>query len=439
MGSATSQPKSNVSESKSFGHIIDYIASNYILTADFKSLTKLYDQEYCNNLVVLTADIIEKNFNDLEITYLAQRTKDKEIVDIEKKERVTFFDKSNLNNLDVNTNLKKKRICRGIAKFYVKIAHIFAAIVMTINPVYKYKDADGNVVKRPLSEKDEIPVNAKDRTISKLGLCYERIEALKYGEDYKNIPTDGNINVHPKLCKINDNKQTLQDEPGIPELYSLYLDKYDYQTGQFTDMQDKTKKQYAEDLNTFYKAFTGKEVDPKTPIRRFSDIKLKDYQKNPKCQGTNAPYKKGVVGSLKEQLFQDYALILQKMVYDSNAVQAELLKTINKLFVYDTDPKTERKLVRINPTLTEKTLQELVVNTRNTIIGYYTRCETDFTKGAKLYETIVETQIGRTTQSQLVSLNEAKRELIHSRSPEPAPVPKHRLVNVEPSVNSIQP
>ena len=108
MGNNTSQPKSNLSESKSFGHIIDYIASQYILTADFKSLTKLYNEEYCNNLVVLTADIIDKNFNDLEITYLAQRTKDKAIVDIENKERVTFFDKSDLNNLDVGTRLKKK-------------------------------------------------------------------------------------------------------------------------------------------------------------------------------------------------------------------------------------------------------------------------------------------------------------------------------------------
>jgi len=414
MGSTTSQPTSNVSESKSFGHIIDYIASNYILTADFKSLTKLYEEEYCNNLVVLTADIIEKNFNDLEITYLAQRTKDKEIVDIEKKERVTFFDKSNLNNLDVNTNLKKKRICRGIAKFYVKIAHIFASIVMTINPVYKYKDAEGNVVKRPLSEKDKIPVNAKDRTLSKLGLCYERIEALKFGEDYNNIPADGIINVHPKMCKINADKKTLQDEPGIPELYSLYLDKYDYQTGQFTDMQDKTKIQYAEDLNTFYNAFTGKEVDPKTPIRRFSDIKLKDYQQNPKCQGPGAPFKKGIRGSLKQKLFQDYALVLQKMVQDSNVVQNELLSAINKLFIYDTDPKTERKLVRINPDLTEEKLQALVVRTRKTIIDYYVTCETNFTKGVKLYETIVETQIGITTGSQLTSLENTKRELIHS-------------------------
>jgi len=414
MGNTTSQPKSNLSESKSFGHIIDYIASQYILTADFKSLTKLYNEEYCNNLVVLTADIIDKNFNDLEITYLAQRTKDKAIVDIENKERVTFFDKSDLNNLDVGTRLKKKRICRGIAKFYVKIAHIFAAIVMTINPVYKYKDAEGNIVKRPLSEKDQIPVNAKDRTLTKLGLCYERIEALKYGEDYENIPADGIINVHPKICKMNNDKKTLQDEPGIPELYPLYLDKYDYKTGQFTDMQDSTKRQYEQDLNIFYKAFTGKDPSPATPIRRFSDIKLKDYKQNPKCQGSNAPFKRGVNGSLKEQLFQEYALTLQRMVQKSNIVQGELLNVINDLFIYDLDPKTERKLVRINPSLTEEKLQALVVRTRKTIIDYYVTCETDFTKGVKLYETIVETQIGITTGSQLTSLENTKRELIHS-------------------------
>jgi len=420
MGNTTSDPKSNLSESKSFGHIIDYIASQYILTADFKSLTKLYNEEYCNNLVVLTADIIDKNFNDLEITYLAQRTKDKAIVDIENKERVTFFGKSDLNNLDVGTKLKKKRICRGIAKFYVKIAHIFAAIVMTINPVYRYKDAEGNIVKRPLSEKDQIPVNAKDRTLTKLGLCYERIEALKYGQDYEHIPADGIINVHPKICKMNNDKKTLQDEPGIPELYSLYLDKYDYKTGQFTEMQDSTKRQYEQDLNTFYKAFTGKDPNPATPIRRFSDIKLKDYQQNPKCQGSNAPFKRGINGSLKEQLFKEYALTLQRMVQKSNIVQGELLNVINDLFIYEIDQKTDRKLVRINPSLTEEKLQALVVRTRKTIIDYYVTCETDFTKGVKLYETIVETQIGITTGSQLTSLENTKRELIHTTSPSSA-------------------
>ena len=33
--------------------IIDYIATYYILTADYVSLTKLYDKEYCDKLVHL--------------------------------------------------------------------------------------------------------------------------------------------------------------------------------------------------------------------------------------------------------------------------------------------------------------------------------------------------------------------------------------------------
>ena len=36
---------------------------------DFKSLRKLYTKEYCDNLVVLTSDIIQKYFNDLEVLF----------------------------------------------------------------------------------------------------------------------------------------------------------------------------------------------------------------------------------------------------------------------------------------------------------------------------------------------------------------------------------
>ena len=36
-------------------HILDYIATHYILTSDFASLRKLYEKEYCDKLVILTA------------------------------------------------------------------------------------------------------------------------------------------------------------------------------------------------------------------------------------------------------------------------------------------------------------------------------------------------------------------------------------------------
>jgi hypothetical protein len=96
---------------------------------------------------------------------------------------------------DVQKSIKKKRICIGIAKFYVKIAHIFAAIVMTINPVYTYKDNTGETVHTGLLKKDTIPKNTK-RKITKYNICDNRIKALKKGESYDNfrtIRTNANI------------------------------------------------------------------------------------------------------------------------------------------------------------------------------------------------------------------------------------------------------
>ena len=72
---STNKEENNELKPKSISQILDYIATHYILTLDFKSLRKLYDKEYCDNLVILTSDIIERYFTDLEITYLAQRIK----------------------------------------------------------------------------------------------------------------------------------------------------------------------------------------------------------------------------------------------------------------------------------------------------------------------------------------------------------------------------
>ena len=208
----TKQNNALKSESRSFGHVIDYIASHYILTMDFESLTKLYDKQYCDNLVVLTKDIIDRNFNDLEITYLAQRTQKGIVIDKETSEKVIFFNKQDLDKLDVSTSLKKKRICIGIAKFYVKIAHLFAAIMKTINPIYSYKDEQGNLIQKTLLEKEEIPKNV-ERKVYKMGLCNRRIDILKGKQDWNKIPENGNITINPPICGANIDFQTLQDEP----------------------------------------------------------------------------------------------------------------------------------------------------------------------------------------------------------------------------------
>ena len=412
---STNLNKSAKKEFDNFYDVIDYIATYYILTMNFKSLSKLSEKAYCDKLVVLTSDIIQKNFNDMEITYLAQRIKDGVEVNDLSKEKVSFINKDNLEDLDISNDakksIKKKRVCIGIAKFYVKVAHIFAAIVMTINPVYTYKDVTGQTVKTGLLEKDKIPKNV-NRKLYKLNICDNRIRALKKGEQLDDVT--GNVTLQPKVCDMNVNKngldKTLADEPGITELMRLYLDdNYDYSNGNFTGMADSTKSEFMKDLKLFYTAFTGNETMP-TEITKFSDIKLRDYNKKSGCQSTTPILKMKYTLNQKDKLFVDYAENTKKMIQSAADNQSKLLSVINELFTYVIDPYSGKKVIRINPKLNDELLQKAVEKTRRFIVDLYIKCETDYVTGVKLYEAIVESKILETTQKQIDNLkNEAKK------------------------------
>ena len=112
MGNETSnsnEEKDDKLEPRPMSQILDYIATYYILTMDFKSLRKLYNKEYCDKLVILTSDIIERYYTNIEITYLSQRTK--EGADINEKDKVIFFNKDLLDKVDIKNPIKKKNIC----------------------------------------------------------------------------------------------------------------------------------------------------------------------------------------------------------------------------------------------------------------------------------------------------------------------------------------
>jgi hypothetical protein len=428
MGNFMSSNSKNVEDKfNNFYEVVDYIATYYILTMDFKSLSKLSEKVYCDKLVVLTSDIIEKYFNDMEITFLAQRVKNGVEVNELKKEKVSFINKDNFESLDISNDaqksIKKKRVCIGIAKFYVKIAHIFAAIVMTINPVYTYKDSTGQTVKTGLLEKDKIPKNTK-RNLYKLNICDNRIRALKKGELIDD--DNGNITIHPKVCSVNLNKdgtvKDLNDEPGIPELMNLYLDdNYDYSNGTFTGMSDKTKVQFMKDLQTFYTAFTENNVMP-TDITKFSDIKLRDYRSKPGCQGNSPIFKSKLTLNKKDKLFIQYADNIQQMIQSAADNQYKLLDVINGLFTYVIDPYSGKKVIRVNPKLNDETLQNYVAKTRKLIVNLYVKCETDYVNGMKIYEAIVESKILDTTQKQIDSLKNQAKKIINDTKKTVAPV-----------------
>ena len=255
-----------------FENVISYVAAKYITQANFKDLENLHKPDYCNKLVILTSTTIKHFLNDIEIDYLDQRTKQGEDINKMAKSSVLYLDKDNLDRLDVSSHVRKKRMCIGIAKFYVRIAHIFAAIAMTINPKYTYIDENGLEKSVDFKERSLIPVGRKIKTSYK-NLCQSRINAIKPRQNTENgiILKVKNCNMNKKINSMVDGievpvvtteTKSLYEEVGIPELETLYYDEYNFNDGKYIGITEEGKKVYMNDLEKFYKAFTGGEFFP---------------------------------------------------------------------------------------------------------------------------------------------------------------------------------
>ena len=388
---------------------IDYIATHYILTMNFQTLRNLYKQKYCDDLIILTSDIINKYFKDLQVNKMVDRVENG-VSENGVSEKIVFINKHNMDNaIKLSEENDKMEKCQQISTFYIKIANIFSAIVTTINPEYIHTDTSGNMTKYKLSEKHKIPKSGHVE-IFKNNLCGERIDILK-NELFLNLMSPEQIpqvNPNPeKLCFFNQN-QTLEDEPGIPELLELYYDsEFDFEKGKFTDMTSKTAKQFQKDLNKFYTEYTGNLTMPEN-IKKFSDIPLREYSKKKYCQQNTSSLSYEI--SSNDDLFQAYAKNLKNMVYFLNEKHDELIQILNQIFVYVSDGDDKR--ITINPELNENSLQTISLETRNCINDLYMICEKDFVEGIQIYEAIVESKIFETTKNQITSLEEINDSLM---------------------------
>lgn len=408
------QQSTEIPTQKSLSSTIDYMAANYILTSNFQDLKNLTNPEYCKKLVILTSDVIAQYLSNSEINFLKQRLEGSTESNVMTTENVAYFNKDNLSNMDIKSDLKKKRMCISIAKFYIQIFHVFNAIAHTINPMYTWKDQFGSTITVDYEHKNDIPPNVQP-TISKVNLCSSRINALMKDRTNLNTPQSEQVNITTTFCNMNTNKdgtsKLLQNEPGIPELEKLYYDTYDYNTGNFSTMSDDMKKQYNTDLQTFYKLFTGNENIPDN-ITKFGQIPLRDFKSIGSCKKDGA-FTKTYTGTLKESLFKDYADNIKLMMTNTTNNQNALLKIIDQLFVYIVDPQDpNKKLIVIHPKLDSKTLSNIVNETRTTILKMYTTCEQDFFKGLQIFEAIVEKQILDTSVAQIKKLQTAVEETI---------------------------
>ena len=218
-------------------------------------------------------------------------------------------------------------------------------------------------------------------------------------QSFENSYKTGTVSLNPNICSFNCSNcpdiKTLNQEPGIPELEQLYYDKYDYDSGEFKGMTREMENVYKNDLQSFYKLFSGNNSLPET-INKFSDIKLKDYYNSPKCK--DRTYDEPVEGKSSNSKFYDYIENIRSMLDATNKYHNALLNILEEIFVYKIDPVSGKKDITIKLNLTDNILAELTKSTIININNLYKSCESHYINGVKLYIDIKNKQLLKTSK-----------------------------------------
>ena len=97
-------------------------------------MKNLNNSEYCDKLVVITSDVLNNKFSSKEITYIKSQIYGDNVVKSEIKDELKYVLKDQIENLDIKNKKNKMSACKSIAKFYIKLANLWYAIVSTIKP-----------------------------------------------------------------------------------------------------------------------------------------------------------------------------------------------------------------------------------------------------------------------------------------------------------------
>ena len=97
-------------------------------------MQSLMKKEECDKFVILTSKVIDKHFHKADINMINKVSADKVT-----SEPIEYIKEARLQSEDTKTQEDKSQLCQGLARYYVKIAHLFSAITLTINPTYVYE------------------------------------------------------------------------------------------------------------------------------------------------------------------------------------------------------------------------------------------------------------------------------------------------------------
>ena len=144
--------------------LIDRIATDYILSMNFQDMMDMTTENGCGKMVLVVEDILKKNTTEVDLVSLQNTPRGLFDLTAPPSGTSSIFvfpegDEEAKKSMDLSDPKKKLSMCRNIAKFYVEVAHLFAAIIMTVNPKYQFTK-DGETKKVGIMDRKDIPDEA---------------------------------------------------------------------------------------------------------------------------------------------------------------------------------------------------------------------------------------------------------------------------------------
>ena len=368
---------------------MDSIAADYITSESFTDMHNLLDDQYCSKLVVLTTDILSTKLKPYEVSFLDKRIKmGSETTSKMIKEDIAHFNKNTVDELDIKDTVKKKEMCKGIAKFYIKLAHVYGAIITSMNPVYEYKDTDGTTKQITLDNRDKLPENIISKVSKISNFCNQRI--LSLSSEIIKTKDEQFKKIKPDICSLNKkevpdetgNTKTISESSGFKELEKLYLDHYE--DGVYT-MSEASKVKYAKDVKRLDIAINGPNGS-NPPANSFSTIKLNPYHNTQECLSANGLPEVKLDDTTSA--FKDYGDLIRKMIKTSEETQLSLLAELKNMFSFEKENGVIK--AKLQDDLNQYNLDKISKRCRDIIINMYIDCENDFIKGLDIYQAIIE-------------------------------------------------
>ena len=115
---------------------INEVAANYIVNLSIPDMEALLDDRFCRNVEMITSSMFLNRFKMHEVDVIVQKTSNGVKVDHKETNDVAAIVHKKDENMTQKQRFRKKQNCKSLAKFYIKIAQLYAAIVKTIDPQF---------------------------------------------------------------------------------------------------------------------------------------------------------------------------------------------------------------------------------------------------------------------------------------------------------------